>query len=205
MSRLWVVVLIEGTLACGGGGSGTPNTPSSPVVVTPPTPAPTPTPNAFAQACGSPLPALSDAYGYGVKVQLEPTKGKKILNASPLVKNNAYCQQALGINAQFCNTRIEDSAQRSACDHYMSGISETGRPGPNWYQDVNGRLLRCGGLGVRDEAPTCSLKPENQYLLDITGGGTYVACSAATGSCGGCAIDDDTFGVIHNSPAGLCR
>jgi hypothetical protein len=205
MPRLTALALIAVLIACGGGGAGSGPTTSNPAPVATPTPAPTPTPNAFAQACGNPLPALSDAYGYAVKVQLEPTKNKKVLNASPLVRNNAYCQAAVNVNAQFCTTRIEDSAQREACDHYMSGISQTGRPGPNWFQDVDGRLLRCGGFGVPEEAPNCTLKAENQYLIDIFAGGTYVACSAATGSCGGCAIDDDAFGVIHNSPAGLCR
>jgi hypothetical protein len=205
MRRLGAFVLIAALVACGGGGGASAPTTSNPNPPPTPTPAPTPTPNAFAQGCGNPLPAFSDAYGYGVKVQLEPTRNKKVLNASPLVRNNAYCQTAVGVNAVFCNTRREDSAEREACDHYMSGVSDTGRPGPNWFQDVNGRLLRCGGFGVPEEGPGCSLNATNQYLLDVFAGGTYVACSKATGSCGGCRLDDDDFGVIHNNPAGLCK
>jgi hypothetical protein len=206
LRRFLPVVLMFHGLACGGG-SGVPNTPSTPVPTPTPAPAPTPTPNPFAAACGSPLPPLADAYGFGIKVQTEPTRNKKILNASPLVRNVDYCQAA-GFGAfSFCNTRPESSAQRAACDHYLSGISDTGRMGPNWFQDVNGRLLRCGGSGVPNEAPDCSLNETNQYLLDVFAGGTYVACGGkgSTGSCGGCALDPGDFGTIHASPAGLCK
>lgn len=207
MRRFLALVLIAGSLACGGD-SGGPTAPSTPTQISPPTPAPTPTPNPFAAACGSPLPALADSYGYGIKVQLEPTRNKKILNASPFVRNSAYCQAALGITAVFCNTRPEGSPERVPCDHYVSGISDAGRPGPNWFQEVSGRLLKCGGVGdVPEEAPGCRLKEENQYLLDIYEGGIYIACGGrgSAGTCGGCVIDQSTFGTIHRSPAGLCR
>lgn len=175
------------------------------------TPAPTPTPSApptnpFAAACGSPLPSFNDSYGFGIKVQLEPTRNRKVLNASPQVRNDAYCA-AVGIGGRACNTRFEDNPQRVPCDHYMSGISESTRPGPNWFKEENGRRLRCGGMGVSAETPDCKLKDTNQYLLDVTEPGKYVACGGTNspGTCGHCILDPNDFGVIHSSPAGLCR
>jgi hypothetical protein len=170
-----------------------------------PTPAPTATPNAFAAACGTPLPALNDLYGFAIKVQLEPSRFKKVLNASPIVKNAAYCE-AVNQPGQLCRTRIEDNPERVPCDHYMSGMSDEGRPGPIWYEEVNGKRVRCGGLGLPGDAPHCGLKAENQYLLDVSGPGKYIACAGvgSNGSCGVCVLAEDSFGVIHNSPAGLC-
>ena len=205
-ARFVTAMAAAGALACGGSGSGSaPLPPTSPAT---PTPAPTPTPNPFAAACGVPLPAFEDSYGMGIKVQLEPTRNKKILNVSPQVRNAAYCTAAGIPNTTICNTRREDNPERIPCDHYLSGISETGRPGPNWFQDVNGQLLRCGGFGgVPEEAPDCRLKEENQYLVDVTAGGQFVACggTGAPLACGGCLLDQSTFGVIHRTPAGLCR
>ena len=89
----------------------------------------------------------------------------------------------------------------------MSGISLTNRPGPNWFKEVNGQRLRCGGQGVTAETDSCNLKENNQYLLDVEHPGKYVACggTGSPGTCGHCILDEDDFGVIHNSPAGLCR
>lgn len=202
MRQLLAVALIAGTIACGGGPS-----PTTPVAAPPATvaPAPTPTPNAFAAACGTPLPAINDLYGFAVKVQLEPSKAKKVLNASPLVKNSDYCQ-AVDQPGQQCRTRIETNPERVPCDHYMSGMSDEGRPGPTWYQEVNGKRLRCGGLNLPGDAPNCGLKPENQYLLDVSAPGKYIACAGtgSNGSCGVCVLADDSFDEIHRSPAGLC-
>lgn len=205
MRRFVLFALFAVALACGGSDSPTGITPSPAPT---PTPVPTPTPNPFAAACGIPLPLFEHSYGFGIKVQLEPTRNRKILNTQPLVRNLEYCLQAGFANTLICNTRLEDNPQRVPCDHYLSGISDTGRPGPNWFQDVNGTLLKCGGLfGVPVEAPDCRLKDDNQYLLDITAGGQFVACGGigSPGTCGGCLIDQSTFGVIHASPAGLCR
>jgi hypothetical protein len=202
--RLLALFLCALLGACGGGGGTSGGNPTSPAT---PTPAPisTPTPNPYAAACGSPLPALADMYGYGVKVQLEPTKNKKVLNASPLVRNADYCQ-AVGQPGTFCRTRFETDPTRVPCDHYVSGMSDEGRPGPIWYEDVDGRLVRCGGMSLPGAAPDCSLKPENQYLLDVRAPGKYVACGGAgsNGSCGVCILAEDSFGVIHRTPAGLC-
>lgn len=193
-------------VACGGGAS-TPSAPSAAGASSASAPNPTPTPNPFAAACGSPLPALADAYGYKVKVQLEPNPNVKVLNASPQVRNEEYCT-AIGQPGQFCNTRVEGTDERVPCDHYLSGISYTGRPGPNWFQVIDGKMLKCGGYGgVPEEAPNCGLKANDQYLLDVSAGGVFRACAGegGSGTCGGCVLAQDTFGVVHRSPAGLCK
>jgi hypothetical protein len=204
MRRFSVAVLLAALTACGG--SEAPTTPAGDPTPTP-APAPTPTPavNPFAAACGTPLPAFSDSYGFGIKVQLEPTRNRKVLNASPLVRNPSYCEAA-GLFGQYCNTRFEDLPSRVPCDHYLSGTSETGRPGPNWFQEINGRLVKCGGQGVDGDAPGCRLKDNNQYLLDVTQPGKYVACggTGSPGTCGNCILEPQLFGKIHPSPAGLC-
>jgi len=198
--RLLAFTLACGLAGCGGGGGST--APTTPVAT--PTPAPTATPNPFALACGSPLPAFEDSYGYGIKVQLEPTPGKKILNASPIIKNPAYCTAAGIPGNTICNTRREDAPERVACDNYLSGMSDEGRPGPNWFQDVDnkGTLVKCGQPNTN-----CELKPENQYLLDVFAPGSYVACGGkgSPGTCGVCVLDPSTWGVIHNNPSGLCK
>ena len=201
MNRLPAFLLVLALAACGGSSSA----PTTPNPTPTPVPVPTPTPNAYAAACGVPLPAIADLYGYGVKVQLEPTRNKKILNASPLVRNAEYCQ-AVGQPGAFCRTRNELNPERVPCDHYMSGMSDEGRPGPTWYEEVNGQLVRCGGLSLAGAAPNCSLKEENQYLLDVRAPGKYVACAGegSNKSCGVCILAEDTFGVIHRTPAGLC-
>ena len=202
MRRILTVCLLVLT-ACSS--SNNPTTPPTGVTTTTTTLAPAPPPNPYAAACGQPLPKFADSYGFGIKVQLEPTRNRKVINASPLVRNADYCLQA-GLFGQYCNTRFEYLAERVPCDHYLSGISETGRPGPNWFQEVNGRLLKCGGQGVTGDAPGCRLKDSNQYLLDVTEPGKYVACggTGSPGTCGNCVLDEGVFGKIHDTPAGLC-
>jgi hypothetical protein len=205
MKRLVTLALIFGVAACGGGGGATPGGPGTPPP--PPVPSPTPTPNAYAAACGTPLPPSEFAYGFGIKVQLEPTKNKKILNGSPSVRNLQYCEAAGFSNTLICNTRKEDNPQRAPCDHYFSGMSDQGRPGPNWFQDFgypggSERLVKCGAPDT-----TCSLKPEDQYLLDIHEVGRYVACAGVGGSgagtCGDCIIL--TMNQSTGSLGGLCK
>jgi hypothetical protein len=206
MRRPSILIAIALSAACGGSDSG-PTPPTPPTTAAPaPAPSPTPTPNPFAAACGAPLPAFPDSYGFGTKVQLQPTRNKFVLNTQPQVRNAQYCTAA-GMPGLICNTRREDDPSRVPCDHYMSGISDTGRPGPNWFQEVNGRLLRCGGVaGVPREAPDCELKEENQYLLDVTAGGLFVACGGegAPQTCGGCTLDQSLFGRFQPTTAGLC-
>jgi hypothetical protein len=203
MRKVLALLLLATPLACNGGSTTT----NTPVTTLPPaaTPAPTPTPNAFAAACGAPLPNLNDLYGFAVKVQLEPTMNKKVLNASPIVRNPDYCR-SVDQPGQLCRTRFEDNPQRVPCDHYMSGMSDENRPGPTWYQKVDGKNLRCGGMSKPGDAPNCTLKPENQYLLDVRAPGHYIACAGtgSNGSCGECVLADDSFDRLHGNPAGLC-
>jgi hypothetical protein len=196
-----IVVLVLGTAACGGGSAGPP---AAPGTSAPPVPSPTPSVNPFVAACGTPLPAMEDSYGFGIKVQLEPTNNKKVLNASPAVRNLDYCQAAGFPNTLICNTRKEDSPERVPCDHYLSGMSDQGRPGPNWFQDFgdfpNEQFVKCGETGT-----TCKLKEENQYLLDIFEVGRYVACGGEGGTqtCGDCVIV--TMEKSTGSLGGLCK
>lgn len=183
---------------CGGG-----STPTAPVPTPTPAPVPTPSVNPFAAACGTPLPSFADSYGFGIKVQLEPSAGKKVLNASPIVKNPDYCTAAGIPGNSICNTRREDLPERVPCDNYLSGISDEGRPGPNWFQDIDnkGTLVKCGLPNTN-----CELKPENQYLLDVYAPGIYVACGGkgSPGTCGVCVLAPSTWGIIHRNPSGLC-
>ena len=193
------LALITGLIACGGGST----TPTTPVTTPTPVPAPTPSVNPFATACGSPLPSFSDSYGFGIKVQLEPSPGKKVLNASPIVKNADYCTAAGLSGRTICNTRNENAPERVACDNYLSGIADNGKPGPNWFEDIdnNGKLVKCGEPNTH-----CDLKPENQYLLDVFAPGSYVACGGkgSPGTCGVCVLAPSDWGVIHRNPSGLC-
>ena len=206
----WILMWAALGAGCGAGPTATnPPTPT-PAATTAPTARPSPTPNAFAAGCGNPLPDLADMYGFAVKVQLEPSPRKKILNASPLVRNADYCAQ-VGFSGNFCETRIETQSSRAACDHYLSGLSDQGGPGPTWYQQINGRLLRCPGADSAGDAPHCQLKPENQYLLDVFAPGHYVACGGkgSNGSCGLCILDPETYetppeGIGTRRP-GLCN
>src|SRR5262249_31544171 len=126
-------------LLAGCGGSSTPAHPTPAPAPTPaPTPVPTPTPNAYAVACGTPLPNPDDMYGFAIKVQVDASKFKKVLNASPIVRNGEYCLAA-GQPGSTCHTRNEENPERVPCDYYMSGIAQTGNPGPDWYEVVNGR------------------------------------------------------------------
>jgi hypothetical protein len=193
----------------GCGGSDGPTTATTPTPTAAPTATPTATPNPFAAACGSPLPNIADMYGFGIKVQLEPGVRKKILNANPFVRNDEYCA-AVRLGGRFCETRLETDPGRVACDHYITGISDEGGPGPIWYQVVNGRNLRCGGLKLPGDAPGCSLKPENQYLLDVHLPGKYIACGGAgsNGSCGVCILEEENFDTppefLGSRRPGLC-
>jgi hypothetical protein len=199
MRRLSLLALLVVVAACGGGGGGTTPT-GTPSVQPTPAPAPTPTPNPFAAACGTPLPPMEHAYGIGIKVQLEPTNNKKVLNGSPSIRNAAYCQAAGFPGSTICNTRKEGHPEREACDHYLAGMSDQGRPGPNWYRDMgNERLVKCG-----EEGTGCALKEENQYLLDVYEVGRYVACAGrgTSGTCGDCIIS--TMSRAPGSTGGLC-
>jgi hypothetical protein len=202
--RLLALALLPLLAACGGGGGG--NSPAAPVATPLPTPQPTPTPNPFAAACGQPLPAIDDTYGFKVKVQSEPSPNRKWLTASPLIRNEAYCT-ATGQPGNTCATRFEDMAERAPCDHYVAGISDDGRPGPNWYEEVGGQRLKCGTSTSTGQSANCDVREESQYNLNIRAAGKYLACGGrgSNGSCGVCIIEESDWGYVHRSPAGLCK
>jgi hypothetical protein len=201
------LIVVAGLAACGGGNTNP--TPQPSATPTPaPTPVPTPTPNPFQTACGLPLPNPQDLNGFKVKVQLEPNNNKKVLNASPLVANQQYCQ-SLGMTGDFCTTRNEEDPTRTSCDHYVSGTSSTGRPGPDWFQEVNGQDLPCGEGDVpgtkAGTAPQCTLLASNQYLVNVFATGRFKACggTGSNRSCGICVLTK--FGPPSGNPAGLCK
>lgn len=196
--RHYLALALFVVLAACGGGSSQPAGPSTPPPTTLP-PAPVPTPNPYAAACGVPLPPFEFAYGMGIKVQLEPTAGKKVLNTSPAIRNYDYCQAAGSPGFLICNTRREDNPERVPCDHYLTGINDEGVPGPNWFQEINGKLVKCDTPGT-----SCFKKPENPYLLDIRDVGKYVACQGKNSprQCGDCVIS--TMDRSGGSLGGLC-
>jgi hypothetical protein len=202
-SLLTSLALVVALTGCGGGSSA-PNTPSTPAPT--PTPQPTPTPNPYAAACGVPLPPLDKSYGYKVKVQSEPSPNRKWLTASPLVKDTAYCL-SVGQPGESCSPRFEDDPQRAACDHYLFGMSDDNRPGPNWFEEIDGVKYKCGSETRAGESNNCSVRGESQYNLDVFGPGKYLACGGrgSAGTCGVCIIRESDWGYVHNSPAGICK
>jgi hypothetical protein len=154
-----------------------------------PTPEPSPEPSATptpstptgegAAECGSPTPP--DLSRLNVKVHL---KGETswVLDSTPLVgPDAAYCAK-IGFTdgRSYCAVRLEGSAERSACELYVTGRAvDTGRPGPTWYRGSN---LCTGG------ASGCENHAENQYQLVVHAGGTYRAC-ARNGVCGEVDVD----------------
>jgi hypothetical protein len=206
LRTLLAVSILVVAVACGGGDGGSPN-PANPVPTPTPTPVPTPTPNPYAAACGTPLPPLSASYGFGIKVQLEPSRNRKVLNASPLVNSAEYCGSA-GLPGSICNSRFEDNPQRVPCDYYLAGMSQDGRPGPDWYkEEADGTRFLCGSATRAGQTGDCSVREENQFLLNIQAHGKYVACGGqgSNGSCGQCVVYEEDWGVIHRNPAGLCH
>ncbi len=157
--------------ACSGGGSG-----SNPTPVATPTPAPTPIPTPASSlppglVCDPTPPPL---YGILVKVH-NNLGGRKTLDSRPVVINvNNFCEKAgFATTARFCFTRTEGDTQSTACDYLAVGRSaETGRWGPTWTWNDK----PCTGGAGEDG---CSNHPDNQFLLNTRGDGTYEACVAA--------------------------
>ena len=147
-----------------------------------PSPGATPEPSSpteGAAECGSPTPP--DLSRLNVKVHL---KGETswVLDSTPLVgPDAAYCAK-IGFTdgRSYCAVRLEGSAERSACELYVTGRAvDTGRPGPTWYRGSN---LCTGG------ASGCENHAENQYQLVVYTGGTYRACGR-NGVCGEVDVD----------------
>lgn len=160
-------------LACGGGGSGSNPTPVASATPTP-TPAATPTPASAlppGMVCDPTPPPL-----YGIIVKVHNNVGtRKTLDSRPVVINvNNYCEKAgFATTARFCFTRTEGDTQAPACDYLAVGKSaETGRWGPTWTWNDKPCTAGAGEDG-------CTNHPDNQFLLNTRGDGTYEACVAA--------------------------
>lgn len=156
--------------ACGGGGSSSNPTPVTPTPTPAATPAATPTPIS-GPACDPTPPPL---YGINVKVHIDSGGLRKTLDSRPRVINiDGYCGKAgFGASDKFCWTRPEGDPMATACDYMAVGRSaETGRYGPTWYYEGKPCTAQPGEIG-------CSNHPDNQFLLNIRGDGTYAACAA---------------------------
>lgn len=169
-----VALALAALAACGGGGSGSNPTTPGPTPTPVPTPAATPTPvNALPAGlvCDPTPPPL-----YGIIVKVHNNVGaRKTLDSRPVVINvNNFCERAgFASTARFCFTRTEGDTQATACDYLAVGKSpETGRWGPTW--SWNGKPCTAGA-----GEDGCSNHPDNQFLLNTRGDGTYEACVAA--------------------------
>jgi hypothetical protein len=159
--------------ACGGGGGG-----SNPTPVVAPTPVATPlaTPSPTAvlpsgMVCNPTPPPL---YGIVVKVQFDSGGARKTLDSRPVVINkDGFCEKAgFSASARFCFTRTEGDSQAAACDYLAMGrAADTGRWGPTWTSNGKPCNAAAGENG-------CSNHPDNQFLLNIRGDGTFEACAA---------------------------
>ena len=178
VSRSVPVLVVLGLCAvalarCGGGGSSpTQPAPSSPPVANP-TPTPTPTPaNTLppGMTCNPTPPPL-----YGIKVGVfDNSSSRVILDSKPLVVNvDNYCERVGtgGSTQKFCDTRLEGTAERYACDYLAVGKSaQTGRWGPTWTW--NGKP--CDG----DNFTSCANHQENQFMAIAKTTGHFEACAA---------------------------
>jgi hypothetical protein len=106
-----------------------------------------------------------------MKVTIQAQDGEKLrLDSKPQVPNtDHYCDKVGFGDWKFCDTRVEGTSDRVACDYLMTGIADNGRWGPNWYYNDQ----PCGS----DESK-CVLNPDNQYLAIGKAKGTYRACAA---------------------------
>jgi hypothetical protein len=163
------VLSLAALVACGGGGSG-----SNPTPVSTPTPTPTPaaTPTLPTGLVCDPTPP--PLYGINVKVHFDSGGQRKTLDSRPVVINMGdFCDKAgFAASAKFCFTRQEGDPQATACDYLAVGRSgETGRWGPTW--SYNGKPCTAG-----PGENGCSNHPDNQFLVNTRGDGTYEACAA---------------------------
>jgi len=138
-----------------------------------PTPTPTPTPaNTLppGMTCNPTPPPL-----YGIKVGVfDNSSSRVILDSKPLVVNvDGYCERVGtgGSTQKFCDTRLEGTAERYACDYLAVGKSaQTGRWGPTWTW--NGKP--CDG----DNFTSCANHQENQFMAIAKTTGHFEACAA---------------------------
>jgi len=166
-----VALALGALVACGGGGSSNPTPVASPTPT--PTPAATPTPRAALPAGMVCDPTPPPLYGIVLKVHND-LGGRKTLDSRPVVTNvGDFCERAgFASTAKFCFTRTEGDTQAPACDYLAVGRSaETGRWGPTWTWNDKPCTAGAGENG-------CSNHPDNQFLVNTRGDGTYEACAA---------------------------
>ena len=168
-------------VACGGGSSnGTPVGGGVPTPTPIPTPTPTPTPKGVVLPTGMVCPAPTPPPMLGLKVTVQAREGNRIrLDSKPIIPNiDHYCEKVGFGDWKFCDTRVEGTSDRVACDYLATGQADNGRWGPNWF--VNGKP--CG------QDPTqCVLHDSEQFL----------AIGKVTGSNEACASD-----LVSHDPEG---
>lgn len=163
--------MVAALAGCGSGSS-----PVQPVTPTPtavPTATPTATPGIVlppGMTCNPTPPPL-----YGMKVKIHDDSGsRKVLDSKPLVMNvDGYCARvgSGGETQKFCETRLEDNPERTACDYLATGKSAaTGRWGPTWTWDGK----PCDG----ENFTSCANHQDNQFMAIAKTSGKYVACAA---------------------------
>lgn len=155
-------------IACGGSTS-----PSGPPVVTlAPAPTPTPTPDSsVVLPPGMVCPAPTPPPMLRMHVSLQMQEGeRRRLDSKPLVPNtDHYCEKVGFGDWKFCDTRVEGSSDRVACDYLAVGKAENGRWGPTWF---------LGDSNCGPSNPNCIDFPDNQFLTIGKVPGTYEACAA---------------------------
>jgi hypothetical protein len=99
-----------------------------------------------------------------------------ILDTKPQVMNvDSYCQRTGQNGKDWCDTRLEEDPQRTACDYLAIGISaETGRWGPTWT--YNGKP--CAPPGTTGTSDMCLNDASNQFKAIAKAPGLYEACAS---------------------------
>ena len=186
---LVVFTALAGAIA-GCGGSSSPSQPSTPTPGTSPTPVTTPTPGSGLPPGMTCSPTPPPLYGMKVKIH-DDSPTRKVLDSKPLVVNvDGYCARVGtgGESQKFCDTRLEGTAERFACDYLATGKSPaTGRWGPNWTW--NGKP--CDG----ENFTSCANHQDNQFMAVAKTTGQYEACASSEvviapegQACGGVTI-----------------
>jgi hypothetical protein len=119
-------------------------------------------------------PTPPPLYGIQIKIHLDSGGLRKTLDSRPRVINmNGFCGKAgFGASDKFCWTRPEGDPQAEACDYLAVGhAADTGRWGPTWYWESKLCVAQSGQNG-------CTNHPDNQFLVNVRGDGTYEACAA---------------------------
>ncbi len=157
-------------------GSGTPSQPNqSPTPITPPPTSPSPPPTGIVLPPGMVCDPTPPPLHY-LHVKIHDDSGdRKVLDSKPVVENvDNYCDRTHQGSGKFCDTRLEDDPQRTACDYLMTGISPaTGRWGPTWTW--NGKP--CGTYATDETFTSCANHQSNQFMVIAKTSGKYVACA----------------------------